>query len=256
MPFAFIIGCARSGTSILGELLSVHKDVHYIFEAHALWEVAPPHADGSHRLDATDASGPVKNAIGQTLSQEHARAGRRYLIEKCPRNVLRVPYLRALFPEAGIVHIVRDGRDVACSLRPGLSEGWNHLKPPNWQHLATLPLIERCAAAWRDVMAIALDDLAGVPHLEVRYEELVTSPAGVSSALREYLDLPPSPEMDAFEQHIQDKTENSYHARIQNHWYRPDHRRRIGRWRENLTAEEQKTVHDIQEPILRKLGYL
>ena len=50
MNIALIIGCARSGTSILGELVSAHPDVKYIFEAHPIWELAALGENDSHRL--------------------------------------------------------------------------------------------------------------------------------------------------------------------------------------------------------------
>jgi hypothetical protein len=58
------------------------------------------------------------------------------VVEKSPRNALRIPFLRAVFPEARFVVIVRDGRDVACSLMPGIGgTEWRHLKPPDWKEL-------------------------------------------------------------------------------------------------------------------------
>jgi len=47
---AFIVGCARSGTSILGELIGAHPRVRYIFEAHDLWNSMGEGEDESHRL--------------------------------------------------------------------------------------------------------------------------------------------------------------------------------------------------------------
>ncbi len=39
VQYAFIIGVARSGASILGELLASHPQVSYVFEAHRIWEL-------------------------------------------------------------------------------------------------------------------------------------------------------------------------------------------------------------------------
>ena len=36
MNLAFVVGCARSGTSILGELIASHPEVNYVFEAHSV----------------------------------------------------------------------------------------------------------------------------------------------------------------------------------------------------------------------------
>lgn len=255
MNISLIIGCARSGTSILGELLAAHKDVEYVFEAHQVWEIASPAPDGSHRLLDQDATEAIKQKIRTAFSECLAKSKRKIIIEKCPKNALRVPYLKAIFPEAKIVHIVRDGRDVTCSLRPGLSDGWNHLKPPNWKKYAGQPLIERCAKTWRDVISIALDDLAEVSHIQVKYETLITDAASVISRLSDYLDLRATDSMNDFAGKIQDTTAQSYQARNQRAWFRPDHRKRIGRWKENLSPAEKLRVSEILGPTLGRLGY-
>src|SRR5204863_6522493 len=93
------------------------------------------------------------------------------LVEKNPRGSLRVPFLRALFPGARFVHIVRDGRDVACSLVPGCGgDEWRHLKPPSWRAFqARYRGARRTARVWLEVVEIALADLEPAPHVTVRY---------------------------------------------------------------------------------------
>ncbi len=255
MNIAFIIGCARSGTSIVGELLGAHEDVLYVFEAHNVWEIAPPPPDGSHRLLSKDATPTIRGAIRKVFTELLARSSKKIIVEKCPRNALRVPYVRTIFPEAKLIHVIRDGKDVTCSLRPGLSSGWKHLKPPKWQELADEPLLVRCAKTWRDVVTITLDDLRHTPHFQLKYEDLVKQPAEMSRRLRDYLNLPGCISMAAFEKNVQDSTSNSYHAKFQSMWYRPNHSRRIGRWRENLSPAEQALVNRILGPTLRRLGY-
>jgi hypothetical protein len=255
MNIALIIGCARSGTSILGELLAAHEDVEYVFEAHQVWEIAPPPPDASHRQAGQDATAEIKYQIRNVFSERLAKSNRKMIIEKCPKNTLRIPYLKSIFPEAKIVHIVRDGRDVACSLRPGLQDGWYHLKPPNWQTYAKEPLIERCAKTWRDVISIALRDLAKIDHLQIKYETLINNAASVISRLSDFLDLTDTGSMTEFARRIQDTTAESYQARHQSAWFRPDHRKRIGRWKENLNSDEKLRVNEILSPTLARLGY-
>jgi len=254
-PVAFVVGCARSGTSILGELIAAHPRVTYIFEAHHVWETAGLGMNDSHRLVAADATPPVRARLrewvhGQGLPDT-------LVVEKTPRNVLRIPFLKAIFPDARIIHIVRDGRDVACSLMPGVGgTEWHHLKPPSWQHLMSAATgVVRCALAWKEIVEIALDDLQLVPHLQVRFEELVTRPREEARTVMRYLGLPDRPEVVNFCEKIQDGTRGSYHARHQTLWYREDHQRRVGRWRENLTREEQRAVIDALRPLLHRLGY-
>lgn len=253
---AFVIGCARSGTSILGELLAAHPEVEYLFEANKIWSCAGQRSDGSHRLLA-DAANP---GVCRQLQREIRRRMRReaaLVVEKCPRNTLRIPFLRQAFPKAKLIHIIRDGRDTACSLVPGMASGeWLHLRPPGWQEIeTTYDGVLRCAVAWQSIVQIALADLQGMDHLEVRYERLVADPVSVSEDLLAFLELPSSPLVRQFARRIQDRTAGSYQARFQTKWYRPDHDVRIGRWRKNLTLQQQDTIHALIGPTLARLGY-
>lgn len=254
---AFIVGCARSGTSILGEYLASNRYVRYVFEAHDVWEKHDRSTDTSHRRVARDVdpvqAGYIRGFFEQQMSLD---ASKRIVIEKCPRNALRIPFVHTLFPSAKFIHIVRDGRDVACSLRPGLSESWRHLKPPRWQEFSTHPLLTRCAETWREVVEIAIEDLRSIDHIQIKYEDLLSDPAAVGQTLCVYLDLPYTEEMAEFEKKIQNSTQDSYHSRIQMKWFRDDHRNRSGRWKENLTPDEQRHIVELMRPMLDRLGYL
>lgn len=255
MNIALILGCARSGTSILAELIGAHPDVQSVFEAHAVWELGGMGVDGSHRLTAEAATPEVQRQVRDWFAAQQGAA--RLLVEKNPRNVLRIPYVRAVFPEARLVHIVRDGRDVACSMVPGCGGvEWGHLKPPRWREwFENYKGAVRCAHAWKEIIEICLADLATVPHLSMQYEELIAHPQATARRVLAYLDLSQRPEVDAFCRNIQDDTGGSYHAQVQDRWFRADHQRRVGRWRENLTETERQTIEPLLAPLLERLGY-
>lgn len=59
-----------------------------------------------------------------------------------------------------------------------------------------------------------------------------------------------------FSSKVQDTMEGSYVARHQMRWYKNDHSKRIGRWRENMTEEEQEEVNKILKPVLKYYGYV
>jgi adenosyl cobinamide kinase/adenosyl cobinamide phosphate guanylyltransferase len=252
---AFVVGCARSGTSVVGELLASHPDVSYAWESHRVWNyVVRP---GKHdRLTAEAASPRAARRVRRGL-QERAGQERPLLVEKNPRNTLRIPFVKALFPDARIVHVVRDGRDVACSLVPGVGGNeWNHLRPPSWRRLlADHSGAVRCGLAWKEILEIALADLESVSHLQIRYEDLVGDPIATSRALLGHLELAPSAEVADYATRIQNETAGSYQAGRQDRWSRDDHRVRVGRWRENLSAEEQRVLNDSLGPLLDRLGY-
>ncbi len=254
MKIGLVIGCARSGTSILGELIAAHEHVKYIYEAHEVWEIGGLGIGESHRLTAEHATPDVVAAIRGKFEEQFDG---RMIVEKCPRNSLRVPYIHRIFPEAKIINIIRDGRDVTCSLRPGIGAAeWRHLKPENWKELFQLPGLERCARVWKEVVTIAEEDLKNMDHLDVRYEALVRDPKPLAARVLGHLGLPPSDSVNAFCQRIQDQTEGSYMAdNYSRRWNTIDHERRVGRWRENLNPDEQRMVEEVLSETLARFGY-
>ena len=74
------------------------------------------------------------------------------------------------------------------------------------------------AALLVEIMEIALADLAFVPHMQVRYEDLVQQPEDVAQTLLGYLRLPSHPNVTAFCRKVQDATASSHHAERQSVW--------------------------------------
>jgi hypothetical protein len=254
--YIFITGCARSGTSILGELIASHPEVKYIFEASNIWEMGGMGENESHRLTARHATEAVKKQVRGWF--ESQAKGTSMLVEKNPRNSLRVPYVKEIFPEAKFIHIVRDGRDVACSMVPGCGGAeWGHLKPPSWQeYYKNYSGATRCAHAWKQVLETALDDLSHIPHIQVRYEDLLASTLSVTKTIFNFLELDIHANTLEFCKKTTNNTSSSYHAKYQDRWYRDDHTARVGRWHENLNAEEKQTINSLLKPLLTELGYI
>jgi len=255
MNLALILGCARSGTSILGELIGSHPEVKYRHEAHAVWSKAGFGENKSHRLTAPQATPEVTQLIRKRFKLAKGEAN--FFAEKCPRSVLRIPFIREVFPEAKLIHIIRDGRDVACSMLPGMGgDKWQHLRPPNWRQLLQEHHgVMRCAHAWKAIVEIALHDLAGVPHFVLKYEDLVDNPERLAGEILRFLGLAEHPDVFAFCRKIQNQTADSYQAQKQVAWFRDDHQVRVGRWQENLPAGEARQVEELLRPLLVQLGY-
>lgn len=151
-PVTFLLGCGRSGTTMLGDLFSRHPDVLYLFEPYHLWTAVDPHTDclnlyqrdDCHCLmDETHCHDDLRVRFARTILAPLRRAGKRILVEKTPLNTLRVGYLEALAAQPRYVHIIRDGVDVCRSIaricasdsyriagRPTLHQWWgvDHMK--------------------------------------------------------------------------------------------------------------------------------
>ena len=144
-PTIFVIGCGRSGTTILGKMLQCHPEVFYLNEPLHLWAAVDPYLD----LTGFYTSGEVGAIIDKTFYSKAAqdRFNRlfyrtfqqgstiNHLIEKTPHNALRLDYLDKLVPDAFFLNIVRDGIEVAESI--------NKLSTENVYKIAFMPFFNQ-----------------------------------------------------------------------------------------------------------------
>jgi len=130
----FILGHARSGTTLLMRLIRLHPEVHCNYQAHFFTRrpllkslVDTPEAEEwltrkSNRWNhGRDLSPLVLRAAADIIMErDTAREGKRIVGDKSPSSVIHgqvVRDLHAVYPDAKIVYIVRDGRDVIISER-------------------------------------------------------------------------------------------------------------------------------------------
>lgn len=208
----FIIGAPRSGTSLLYSVLrSAPVFAHWPGEAHEVWEADyHPALRGwsSNVLTAADVDSKAAQRIKRAFFL--VAGSRRRLIDKTPRNALRVSFVDALFPDARYVHLVRDGRENVNSLInawrtpryrtyrlphsiPGVDpDWWKFVLYPDWQRDASGPLEVVCARQWATSNELALRDLAAVGEraVRVRYEDLVDAPEAEVARVLEFLEVP------------------------------------------------------------------
>lgn len=105
-PPIIIFGNTRSGTSVVQRLIASHPDVVAWYEPRNLWQYADP--GRSHdEFDEADATDRVKRYIRRRFLSYQRRHGDRVVVEKTPVNILRIPYVHAIFPEATYIYIVR-----------------------------------------------------------------------------------------------------------------------------------------------------
>jgi len=221
----FIVGCGRSGTTVLGELLGQHRRLAYLNEPRHIWFIEPRtdvwterarERKGAIRLTARD----VKPAVAAQIRREFAVAVRlnhgTRLVEKLPINSFRIDFINQIFPDAMYIHLIRNGIEVARSIASlaGRNE-WQGHDGYRWQLLAALArehgdeqLVELChdhfhrgLLEWRLSVTAAREALDAIPQnrrLEIRYKGLLRQPLTTCTLLEDFIGVEPSEEMRQF----------------------------------------------------------
>ena len=286
LPFPIIVGCPRSGTSLLAVMLDSHPAFAVPPETAFLKHVAKLQGDAEtvrrRFLDIVTADRtPISNwsdfgldrqafadriaaiepftvAAGTrafyamyAASQHKARGG-----EKTPDNIFVMREIAALLPEARYIHVIRDPRDTALSWR----KTW--FAPS--QDFVVL------GRAWRHHVDVGRAAGAVLPHyIESRYEDLVLHPQTELPRLCEFLSVPYVPAMiDSGAQGaariarlqarlhtsgrlISREDRTSIHVNLA----RPPLAERVGVWRREMSAADREAVERGAAPLLEALGY-
>jgi hypothetical protein len=261
----FIVGCPRSGTTLLFELLAQHSDFRALpGEGHVIWN-AYQHPRrkswSSDRATAADVTPSERTFVYGAI--RHVAGGYRYL-DKTPKNVLKLPYLVSLFPDAQFVFIKRDGRATVnsliegWSLRKGISyrlpeplrlaeyQGrfWSYVLPSGWREVRRSTIAHVAAAQYVASNETAIGDIAslsGGSVIEVSYEDLVSRPIDTSARLLELLELRGSTEVLEFASHLDQHVSGALSTPRQD------------KWRDRVDQIER--VLPIIGPTVKHLGY-
>jgi hypothetical protein len=216
-----VFSAPRSGSTLLFETLARAPGVFTVGgESHRIIEAVPSlhpasRDYASNRLDAGDATDEVVAAVRARFRAElrdrdgqspmPGQASR--LLEKTPKNILRVPFMRKVFPDARYVVLFRDPAAVLSSMIEAWRSGhfvtypqlpgwqgppWSLLLVPGWQRVSGRPLEEVVAYQWGRAMHVLLEDLEALPAASwtpVRYERLVADPQAEITRLCAWLEL-------------------------------------------------------------------
>ena len=285
-PFPVIVGCPRSGTSLLAVMLDSHPDFavppETAFLKHVVGLRGDPEAMRRRFIEIVTADrtpisnwsdfGLDRNAFANRiarLSPFTAAAGTRAFFamyaenerkprtgEKTPDNIFVMREIAALLPEARFIHVIRDARDTALSWR----KTW--FAPS--QDFGVL------GQAWRHHVDAGRAAGAMLPHyLETRYEDLVLRPEAELARLCRFLGVDYAPAMVDSAAHgaariarLQARLHVSGRlvsredrTRIHENLAKPPQKERVGVWRREMSAVDRAAVEHGAGPLLAALGY-
>ena len=224
-----ILSAPRAGSTLLFETLAQAAGVYTIGgESHQLIESIAALRPGrgiarSNRLTRSDATSAIVAELRQRFAGRiHDRDGLApgsgasvRLLEKTPKNALRVPFLLEVFPEAQFIFLHREPRANLSSMMqawrakgwvtyrqlPGWPGPWSLLLPPGYERLQGRPLEEIVAFQWRVANETILDDLADLPRerwTSLSYEELLRDPRGKVTELLDFTGLGMDPRLEEY----------------------------------------------------------
>lgn len=269
--FPFVVGCPRSGTTLLRAMLDARPDLAVPGEAHFLIPMARRHASapdapfdprrfladlaGQDRFSfwdlevtqiaaAFDRNPPpdVPEAFRLLYATYASAHGATRYADKTPHHLAAIRELGALFPEARFVHLVRDGRDVALS--------W--MEAPFGPHT-----LAGAASEWRERLErgrAAGRELGPDRYREFRYEDLVAEPDATLRSIEAYLGLPAVPVRADHRRSAPRVITETRHPG-QHHRVTEPVRTGVRDWRSQMRGSDVEVFEFLAGGTLRSFGY-
>jgi hypothetical protein len=276
-PYLFIVGCPRSGTTLLRRLVDTHPLVAVIDEVRwiaSVFEkregltpeglVTPALIDRLlaydrfatlkisreqlGRLIATGDPVPYPNFVTGIFDLYGQAQGKSLVGDKTPRYARRIGTLHALWPHARFVHLIRDGRDACMSILNWRKAERALGRFSTWKE----DPITTAAVWWEWHVRLGREDggsLAPELYHEVRYEELVSRPAKTCETLCDFLGIPYDEGVFKFHERLPDPR---FHHK-QKKW-RPIVTG-LRDWRTQMPVQDLERSEAAAGELLEELGY-
>lgn len=179
---------------------------------------------------------------GATASLFQASAnkkGKNLWGDKTPRYVLEIPWLAEAFPSAKFIHIIRDGRDVGASI---IKAGWENS-------------FLKAAYYWQTRVKFGIEagsTLGTNRYYEIRYEKLVLDPEKTIKDLCSWLKLEYTPMMLKYYENASDYVINWQGNTLVN---KPPNPSRVSAWKTHLSQHQIADFESVAGELLQELGY-
>ena len=243
-PPLLVGGSPNSGTRALADAISAHPEITDRSEARLLWD-KDFHAKRNDTFRAAkDVRPHDRTRLRGNFCYYQWADKTSIVMNRHPENSVRIHFMKEIFPEAKLVHIVRDGHATICSNYTSaikkeerrIHPFGGYIRPQGWREWLDRPVLEQLSFMWNTASLYASQEGAsyGDDFLEVRYEDLPDNARSIIPKIWAMLGLQSSDEyldrMPAFEN-------------------------RNDKWRKTLSKEEVTTFETIARPALEYFGY-
>jgi hypothetical protein len=228
--------------------VETHRDIglrHYVSEGQlrAIIDRTRQRLEADPQWSDRAAAHTVVRAILDCCYRSHREATTRLLVEKTPSHVFHAEQILEDFPEARLLHVVRDGRDVCVSLEMlARTQDW----PPKTR--------ESQINMWKSHVRKGLDVAADPRYAErvcqVRYEDLQADPAGELERVVGFAGLSAAP--DLIRRLVED---NDFSHQRHTGPCRYARKGVVGDWQNHFTVEDAALFRELAGPLLQECGY-
>jgi len=235
----FIVGCAHSGTTLIRKILGCHSNLYEIPYETYIFDCESPN---KYKVPVS-----FKQWIEESKKNKKSR-----LIEKTPKHLFYIEKIFKYFPNAKILFMLRDGRDVACSQKARFI---NVINNPFLKGIKEWVKANQISTQWQYHPSIKY----------LKYEDLIQD---LNSSL---IDV-----MDFLEEDIENKILDYYsnlnskgkkEEKLSTELHGEAHKKLRewqinqpifdgrGRWKEEMSEEEKQIFKDLAGEDLIKFGY-
>jgi len=273
----FIVGCARSGTTLLETMLNKHPEICINHESHFIIDLMRRYIFGRKYRGKNSLSDFVNDLLshkryslwqdkqkinrnefsyyrGKSVPEIYEAVFSRYAHgenksmwgDKTPKYVNFIVFLSEIFPESRFIHIIRDGRDVALS---AIERKWG---PGNlwqsahyWKIQTTLGIV---AGRWLKFTG------QQNRYLEIKYEDLLNNTEAILRNICTFLNVNYHDSMLTYYESSAKHIPEAYsyvHRKVKE---KPD-TSRIGKWKNEMSRNELIKFEKIAGSLLTALNY-
>jgi len=257
----FVGGAGRSGTTLLRVILDAHPSIACGPELKVTPLVCRMWQDFQygyfptlqhHHLTQDDLAEAFRNLLISLLEKDRLFTGKPRIAEKSPNNIFFFPHLHRLFADSPLVHVIRDGRDVVCSL---LTMNWRDSS--TGQPIDCTRDARGAATYWVQAVKAGRAAAQQQPSLaqryfELRYEDLISIPETALRSLFAFLGETWEPQVLSYYKQRRDLAGESSADQVS----RPINSEALARWRTDLKEADKDVVKEIAGPLLQELGYV